>query len=143
MTPESSPKPDHALTFARMAGLALATAIVLAAVGYGPTVALAGPTGVRGMFIGIGAALLGAWIGSLIPVLFISTDPRVFLNGILLGLAARFGISLGAALLLRALDVAPASPLLLWVGIGQVALLATDTVTLLRLVRNLTWESKS
>lgn len=142
MTTKRNPRPDPARAFTRIAALAVVTAVVLAGVGYYPTLALSGSAGAQAMFIGIGVALLGAWIGSLMPVLFISTNPRVFLNGILLGLLARFGVTLALALVFRALGIAPAKPLLLWAGIGQVVILATDTVALLRLVRRLTWESK-
>jgi hypothetical protein len=142
MTTERSPKPDLVQTFVRIAALAAATAALLACIGYFPTLRLSGTAGVGAMLVGIAVALVGAWIGSLIPILFIRPDPRVFLNGLLIGLGARFVITLALALLLRAMGVGPAKPLLLWVGIGQVVILATDTVGLLRLVRRLSWEGK-
>jgi len=125
-----------------VAVLAAATSVVLAGLGYYPTVAVSGAAGARVMLIGIGAALFGAWAGSLMPVLFVSTNPHVFFNGLLLGLGVRFAVTLALALVLRSAGVEPIKPLLLWVGIGQVVLLGSDTVAQLRWVRQLTWEGK-
>jgi hypothetical protein len=142
MTTNSSPEPDSTQAFVRMAALTAAVAVVLGLAGYYPTIALCGSEGVRALVIGMGVALVGAWLGSLMPALFISPDPRVFLNGLLLGLGVRFAVTLALALLLRALDVAPEKPLLLWVGLGQVVLLGSDSVAQVRLARRLTWGNK-
>jgi hypothetical protein len=145
MTTGAENKPEPFATFARCALVAGVTAVVLAGLGYLPTVRLAGDGALPAMLIGIGAALVGAWAGSLMPVLFISRDPRVFFNGILLNLGVRFFGTIALALLLRAMGVGPVKPFLLWVGIGQVVLLASDMIMLLRLVRELTptWEGKA
>lgn len=144
MTNGGRAKADAMGAFTRSAALAVAAAVALAGLGYYPTRVLTAGAGTQAMLVGIGVALAGAWAGSLMPILFISPNPRVFLNGILLNLGVRFGGTIALALLLRAMGVGPDKPFLLWVGIGQVVLLATDTVMLLRLVRQLTpmWEGQ-
>lgn len=144
MKSKSRGKPDPFATFTRCALLAAVVGVVLAILGYIPTRVLSDGAGTQAMLIGIGVALVGAWAGSLMPVFFISPNPRVFLNGILLNLGVRFAGTMALALLLRALGIGPDKPFLLWVGIGQVVFLVSDTIMLLRLVRVLTptWEGK-
>ena len=135
-------KLDASGAFVRCAALSSLTAVLLAGVGWVPTMHMAGSAGLAAMGVAIAIALLGAWVGTLIPIICMSGDAYRFLGGVLGGLAARFGLTMTIALILRAMDVLPARPLLLWVGIAQVAILGVDTLVLLRLSRGLKWETR-
>jgi hypothetical protein len=121
--------------FARIVLVSTATAVALAAIGYWPTVAQAGAAGANAMLVAIAICLVGGWVGALPTVAYLNRPPREHPTGILAGLAARFGVTLGlaiAAVLTRAFsDV----PLLLWVGIGQLVILGVDVFNLTGLVR--------
>lgn len=136
--------PDPRTTvLVRLTVPATAAAAGLGVVGAWPTTALAGTDAIPAMMVGLGAALLGAWLGALMPVIFLSRDPRVFLNGLLANLAIRFMVPMAAALILRVWAILPVKPTLLWIAIGQVVLLAVDAAVLVRLVRAQRWESKA
>jgi hypothetical protein len=133
---ESTHMPIHPIAaFLRIAGAGALTTIVLLALGYAPTAALGGRSAVEAMLIGGGVSLLGGWIGCIPPIAMINAPPAHLMSGLMLGIGARFLLSLGLALALSAYDVAPRVPLLLWVAIVQIAVLTVDTVGLLRLVR--------
>lgn len=117
------------------ASLALGGALLAVLIGYWPTAAQAGPAGVYALLIGVGAALLGSWAGSIAPLAMVGAAPQQFVAAYFLGLGTRFALTLLAALTLPAVVDAPRTPLLLWAGIGQVLLLAIDTVYLGLLVR--------
>jgi len=119
----------------RIALISTATAALLALIGYWPTAARAGSTGVIAMLVGIGIALVGGWAGSLPTVAYLPRQPREHANGILIGLAARFGVTLGLAVGAWLTGVFPKAPLLLWVGIGQLAILAVDVPGLVVLLK--------
>ena len=135
MTVTTSGKIDPTRAFAQIAGAAALTAVALALVGYFPTVAQAGQAGAAAMGLGIGIALLGAWLGSLVPFFFLHRPLREFPLGILAGLGVRFAATLGLAVGVNALHAVPEQPLLIWVGIGQVVILAADMIGLLRVAR--------
>jgi CHASE2 domain-containing sensor protein len=103
-----------------------AAAATLALVGYWPTQVQAGAPGVSAMLAGIGIALVGGWAGSLPTVAYLPRKPREHAIGILIGLATRFGVTLGLAVAAWLTGVFPKTPLLLWVGIGQLVILAVD-----------------
>lgn len=126
--------------FLRIATRALLTAVGLGAVGYYPTLSLSGQTGVPAMALGIGIALVGGWVGSAPPCFFIRRPVREFPSGILAGLFIRFVGTLGIALGVWALDVVPHAPLLIWVGLGQMVILAVDTIGIVRLARDVAGE---
>ena len=136
----TSERIDPVRCFVRIAAIALLSAVGLGAVGYYPTLSLAGRTGVSAMLLGIGIALIGGWLGSLPPFFFLNRSAREFPTGILGGLFVRFVSTLGIALGIWALDVVPRAPLLIWVGIGQVVILAVDTIGTVRLARSVTGE---
>ena len=134
--------PDAASAFIRCAVASALSALLLAAIGWFPTAHLAGSAGLAAMGVAIAISLVGAWVGSLIPILCMTGDAYRFLGGVLGGLAARFMLTMAIALVLRAMDLLPAKPLLLWVGIAQFAILGVDTMMLLRLSRSLKWETR-
>ena len=121
--------------FLRIALVSTAAAAALALIGYWPTKAQAGAPGVNAMLVGIGISLLGGWAGSLPTVAYLPRKPREHANGILLGLAARFAVTLGLAVAAWLTGVFPKAPLLLWVGIGQLVILAVDVPGLVALLK--------
>ena len=89
------------------------------------------------MALGIGIALLGAWLGSLPPLFFVHRPLHEFPTGILAGLLVRFVATLGVALGIWALDIVAGAAFLIWVGMGQIVILAVDTIGMIRLARSL------
>lgn len=129
--PTSSP-------FSRLATgalLAFGGALLVVLAGYWPTASQSGAAGVTALLIAVAAALVGSWAGSVAPLWMIGAAPQQFVAAYFLGLGARFALTLLAALVLPAVLDVPRTPLLLWVGIAQVVLLAIDTVYLGLLVR--------
>lgn len=114
--------------------MSLTAAAALAALGH---LIMAGPrsAGLRtAMWAAIAVALVGSWGGSIAPLVCLKRTAAQFVAGFLLGLAARFGLTLLLTLLvLRLLPALSWNGLLLWVGIAQTVLLGVDTVVLLRL----------
>lgn len=120
---------------ARLALFSLIAAGGTALVGYWPTAAIAGADGIRAMFAGIGVALVGGWIG-LVPALFVlRRDPRQQISGILGGLAVRFAATVALAAAVFFTGVFEPRPLILWVAIAQLIVLAVDTVSLVGLYK--------
>jgi hypothetical protein len=119
----------------RIALISTAAAALLALVGYWPTAAQAGSAGVTAMLVGIGICLIGGWAGSLPTVAYLPRPPRDHANGILIGLAARFAVTLGLAIGAWLTGMFPKAPLLLWVGIAQLAILAVDVPGLVVLLK--------
>lgn len=113
--------------FIRFAGVALAVAVVLALLGYGPTVRFGGREAIGAMLVGCGISLAGSLAGMVLIVLAgLPGGPKPQ--------TAIFG-----AMLLRLVVVAvvctaialsgwfPLTPLLLWTALSYVVLLAADT----------------
>ena len=118
---------------------AAATAVVaggfaaagLVAIGWLPTARLAGAAGTNAMLAGTLIALAGGWAG-LVPILrALPQRPADQLNGILLGTVLRFVVTLGAAIAFALGGLFAPRPLVLWVAIAQMVLIAVDTMMLL------------
>ena len=105
--------------------LSIIAAVVIMAVGYFPTQAWAGSKGIAAMSLGVGIALLAALAGLVPSVLMIGQGGPRQMNGMLMGMALRFIITL--VLLLAALlsGYLPKLALAVWVAIGYVVLLAS------------------
>ena len=121
--------------FPRIALVSAATAIALALVGYWPTVSLAGSAGVIAMLVGIGVSLVGGWAGSLPTIAYLRKPIREHLNGILLGLVVRFGVTLALALAVWLGGSFERFALLLWVAIAQLVILLVDVLGLVGLLK--------
>lgn len=118
-----------------MAGVSLLVAVGVALVGYWPTANVAGPAGVAAMFAGIGVALLGGWIGLIPSFIVLRRDPRQQINGILGGLGLRFAATLALTAAVYFTGAFEARPLVLWVALSQLVVLAVDTVGLVGLYK--------
>ena len=134
-TQTNSPEIRPAPAFARVALASAATAAALIALGYWPTVTQAGSAGINAMLAGIGVALLGGWAGSAPTVAYLAKPAQQHPIGILIGLGVRFGVTIGLTLVVWLSGAFPRTPLLLWVGIAQLVVLAVDVVGLVGLLK--------
>jgi uncharacterized membrane protein len=125
MVPESDLRPVSAAW--RLALLCLLAVLVISAVGYAPTRALAGDTGVWSMFVGMGIALAAGLAGLLPPVVAQRRAP----HHRKVGVVTRLGnsVKLTLTLLILALFFGQVSKIALatWTAIGYLAMVAVDT----------------
>ena len=135
MTQPTPAKLRPRVAFARLAGLSAATAVGLALVGCWPTAVQAGYAGVQAMLVGIGISLVGGWAGVVPTIAYLSKPPREHPTGILLGLGVRFGVTMVLMLAVWLSDVLPEAPLLLWIGVAQLVILAIDVYGLTNLLK--------
>jgi hypothetical protein len=111
-----------------------ATAAGLAVIGYVASRWLGEPEVLPALWSATAAALIGAWAGSIAPLVCLPRPPMQFVAGYFLGLGTRFVVTL--LLTLAAYGLAPElawNALLIWAGLAQAVLLAVDTTVLLRL----------
>ncbi len=124
--------------FARFLILAGAIVVFVAGVGYVPTKRLAGSDGTLAMAVGCVISLVASAMGA-VPVVWarrqMGTDSQAAgrrVTAVMMSMAVRFLVVLimGAAAALSGLFVT--APLLVWLAISYVALLAADTMFALR-----------
>ncbi len=111
-----------------------AAAAGLAVLGYMASRWLGEPEVLPALWTATAVALIGAWTGSIPPLVCLLRPPMQFVAGYFLGLGTRFAVTL--LLTLAAYGLAPVlvwNALLIWVGLAQAVLLAVDTTVLLRL----------
>ena len=130
MTPARSPTVGG---FVRFLALALVVTAVLIAVGYVPTRRIAGPEGLSAMLAGCLVSMIGSAIGAVPIVLALRGPARSVPQAILLSTALRFLVVLTLALAAALSGWFDRSPLLVWVAISYLALLATDTIYAVRI----------
>jgi len=135
MTQTDSPSIRPVSAFLGISLKSAGTAVALGLVGYWPTSAQAGSVGVSAMLVGIGIALIGAWLGTLPTIACLPQEPRRHANGILLGLAVRFAITLGLGIAVLVTGCFSVIPLLLWLAIAQMVILMVDVWGLVTLLR--------
>ncbi len=106
------------------AGLLLAAAAALVVLGWAPSRALGGGAALAGLLAGVGISVLASLAGGL-PIA-LARRPRGGPTSILAAMALRLAVALAGGLLaVRAGGFAPA-PLLVWLAISYLALLAAD-----------------
>lgn len=115
----------------RLSLLILAVAGGLAGLGYVPTQRLAGDAGVIGMLVGCGASVVASLAAGLVAVQGADADPAGRMKIALASMAVRFGAVLVLALALALSGYFERPPLLIWMAISYLALLAVDTWFLL------------
>lgn len=124
MTDARTPAAEYLRFLAWVAGVA----VLIAVIGALPTRRLGGPEAVPAMMVGCAVGALASALGG-IPVARArgAADPAKRLNAMLLSMGLRLAvvIALGAAAALS--GEVERVPLLLWIGISYVALLAIDT----------------
>jgi hypothetical protein len=129
--------PSRLKRYLKFCGLSVAITVLLALLGWKPTENLAGESGVVAMLAGCGISLLASLLGAL-PVAFGSMTAAMATTWTLASTAIRLAVAvLGAVGLLLSGWFLPL-PLLLWVALSHLALLAVDTRFALRAARRLT-----
>lgn len=122
-------------TLALFVGVLSAVVAALVAIGYWPTVRIAGPAAVPAMLAGCAVSWFAGLAGAL-PVLFAGAlggqpgQPRTM--AALLATVVRMMVAALAGLVLALLGAFPKAPLLLWLGISYVALLPVESWFVLR-----------
>lgn len=106
----------------------LGICLAIAALGYFPTVRLAGPDSVVAMLGGIGVSLAGSWAGA-VPVILSRNKANGLgpANTVLASMVVRFFVVLALALSIALSGKLDRAVFLIWVGISYLALLAADT----------------
>jgi len=121
-------------TFTRLV-LGLLVALTAAiAIGAWPTWRLAGSGGVTAMFVGSAITLVGGLVGSCVNAFGMAQRPEMAGYTTMAAASARFVLTLAAALVLTLCTDMPEKPLLLWVVISYLAVLAGETASLVRLI---------
>lgn len=117
-----------AAAYLRFVAWVVGVAGLAATLGYLPTRRLGGPEAVPAMLAGCAVGVLASLVGGL-PVLWSRREPTPAerLNGMLFGLALRFGVALALGMAAALSGLFARYPLLLWVAISYLALLAVDT----------------
>jgi hypothetical protein len=125
MVPKSDLRPVSAAW--RLALLCLLVVLVISAIGYAPTRALAGDTGVWSLLVGMGIALAAGLAGLLPPVVALRRPPHQRMVGVLTGMAIRFMLTLTLLILALLFGQVSKIALVTWTAIGYLAMLAVDT----------------
>ena len=121
--------------YIRFAGTAAATLVAICAAGAYPTSRLSGADGLVAMGIAGGVSFVGACLGFLPSALAPSRyESRV--QAAMLGIVVRLFVTLAAVLAVLASGAAAArTAFVAWIGIDYAAMLALETVVVLRAVR--------
>lgn len=132
MTPARSAASDYL----RLSAAALATSLVLVAVGWVPTERLAGDAAIAALLAGVGTSLLASLAGALPIALSRSSTPTARQAAMMGAMALRMAITLAIFAALALTNAVPKAALGLWTGVSYVLLLAVETgVTVLLLRR--------
>lgn len=110
---------------------AAVVAAVAAAVGWWPTRRLAGEGALPAMLVGCAVSLIASAVGA-IPVALSRQaaavpTPAARLQAMLASMGLRFGVVLALGVAASLLGGLARGPLLIWIAIGYLALLAVDT----------------
>jgi hypothetical protein len=130
MTSKRSPAVKQVLW---LLALAMIVAVMTAAIGYYPTTRIGGRGAVVGMLAGCAISLIGSFVGSIPIVLALHGPARRMPQAVLTSTALRFLVVLLLALSAALSGWFDRAPLLVWVAISYVLLLAVDTVFAVRL----------
>ena len=116
----------------KAAAVGLLVVAIAAAVGYVPTVRASGADGVSAMWVGCGIGLVSNWIGLIATAGSFRGDPARRPLAVLLGTAVRFLAVMVFTASAALSGLVPATPLVVWVAISYLTVLAVDTAWLVR-----------
>ncbi len=122
------------ITYLKLVALSVVAALVLFALGYYPTVRLAGEGAIPSMAVGIAISLLASCVGSVPVALGTTTDASKSPQSILMATMLRFlvALALAAPALLSGFFIK--GVLGIWIGFAYLVMLAIDTVYSVHLV---------
>jgi hypothetical protein len=107
-------------------GISLLAALLLAAVGYFPTVWRAGETAIPAMLVAIGVSLFSSLVGAIPVVRAGRSDPTQIPIAVLASTAIRMGVVMALLVGLYFSKAFDPKILFIWTGISYFALLAVD-----------------
>ena len=112
--------------YVRFLAMAVAVALALCAIGWLPTLRLAGKTATLSMIAGIAIVLISAATAGALLTMVIAETPeaRMRKSGLAMAIRLVVVVALGVAAVLS--GEFATSPLLLWIGIAYVALLPLE-----------------
>lgn len=113
----------------------LAGLVVLCLAGLWPTYRLAGWAGVTAMGVGAGIALVGCVLGSAVIGVVVVRRPELTGHSVMAGAAVRFAVVVVMAGGVAWARWVPAAPMLVWVAVSYMVMLAAETAGLVRVVR--------
>ena len=114
---------------------ALAGLIVTCLVGVWPTYRLAGWPGVTAMGVGAATSFVGCVLGSAVIGVMLVRRPELAGHSVMAGASVRFVAVVVLAGVVAWTRCVPAAPMLVWVAVSYVVMLATETVGLVRVIR--------
>ena len=121
--------------YTKLASVSVACGLVLAAVGYLPTLRLGGAIGVTGMWYGIAVSLVAGLVGAL-PVSHAMSQTNANVPiAVLLGTALRFLVTLMLVASLVFSGLVDRVAFVTWVGVSYMVLLLVDTLVSLACVK--------
>lgn len=129
----SGARPGPLIAYWRLAALAIAAAMILAAAGWWPTQRWMPPGGLSAMAVGIGTALLSSLVGAAPIAMSRDPAPSARLVAMMLSMCIRMGLTLAAfAAAVLVAKFEPRGALALWTGVGYLVLLAVETTAVVR-----------
>jgi hypothetical protein len=118
-------RPRAAAGYVRFLGASVAVAVAVAALGYLPTLHLAGAAAVPALLAGCAVAVVASAAGG-VPIALSGPGPANRPQAALLAMAVRLTTVLALGLAAEASGLFAARPLAIWTAISYVALLAVD-----------------
>lgn len=118
-----------------MAATTLVVGLTLGLLAAWPVEARYAVAGVLALGLGLMAAVVGGWVGTALTLMFLSRTAQEQATGILLGLIARFFVTITLIGVGMVSDIAPRGVFLVAAAVGQLLILAIDTAGLAKLVR--------
>jgi len=136
MRPEAASKSSNPLRItAGLLAWALAGMILTCLVGVWPTYRLAGWPAVTAMGVGAAISLFGCVLGSSLIGVMLARRPELGGHSVMAGASLRFAVVVALAGVVAWTRCVPAAPMLVWVAVSYVLMLATETVGLVRVIR--------
>ncbi|HUW82064.1 MAG TPA: hypothetical protein VMZ31_04610 [Phycisphaerae bacterium] len=113
---------------------ALAGVLVACVGGVWPTYRLAGWSAVTAMGVGGAISLVGCVLGSAVIGVVLVRRPELAGHSVMAGASVRFAAVVVLAGVVAWTRCVPAAPMLVWVAVSYVVMLATETVGLVRVI---------
>ena len=121
-------KPGFGKIYSRFLAQAVGTIVLLGLLGYAPTVNLAGKESVSAMFLALAVAWVASIIGTIPVILARDKGPLEAMPSQFGAMAARLVATLLLGLAITLGGWIEVRPFLMWLVIGHIALLVTDTM---------------
>jgi len=99
------------------------------------TYRLAGWPAVMAMGVGAAISLVGCVVGSVVIGSMVARRPALAGHSVMAGASVRFAVVVVLAAVVAWTRWLPAAPMLVWVAVSYVVMLATETVGLVRVIQ--------